>query len=203
MSNYIEGGNQLFPVFFRLDKLRLLVVGAGEVGWEKLGFMFRHCQTVKSIRVVAPEVREEIRGLEKDFDGVFEIREKKFSEDDLEDIDLVFIATCFNDLNVEVHGLAKKHGKIVNVADTPELCDFYLSSVVKKGDLKIAISSNGKSPTLTKRMRELLTDVLPEEIDDLLQNLEEIRNELKGDFDDKVNKLNAITYKMKSTQKKS
>lgn len=203
MGNYIKGGNQLFPVFFRLDKLKVLVVGAGEVGWEKLGFMFRHCQSVKSIRVVAPDVREEIRTLENDFPETFEIREKKFSEDDLEGMDMVLIATCFNELNKEVHGLAKKHGKIVNVADTPELCDFYLSSIVKKGDLKIAISSNGKSPTLTKRMRELLTDALPEEVDDLLQNLEEIRNSLKGDFDDKVNKLNAITHKMKSVQKKS
>lgn len=203
MGNYIREGNQLFPVFFRLDKLNILVVGAGEVGWEKLGFMFRHCQTVKSIRVVAPEVREEIRTLEQDFEGTFEIRQKKFSEDDLDGMDLVLVATCFKELNIEVHSLAKKHGKIVNVADTPELCDFYLSSVVKKGDLKIAISSNGKSPTLTKRMRELLTEALPEEIDDLLQNLEEIRNGLKGDFDDKVNKLNAITHKMKTVQKKS
>lgn len=202
MGNYIRGGNQLFPVFFRMDKLSLLVVGAGEVGWEKLGFMFRHCQQAKHIRVVAPEVRDEIHELTADFPEIFDIRKKKFEESDLEGVDLVLIATCFKDLNLEVHALAKKHGKIVNVADTPELCDFYLSSVVKKGDLKMGISSNGKSPTLTKRMREMLTEALPEEIDDLLQNLEEIRNGLKGDFDDKVNKLNAITHKMKITQKK-
>ena len=195
------GGNQLFPVFMRMDRLRLLVVGAGEVGWEKLGFMFRHCQDVKSIRVVAPEVREEIRGLENQFPEVFEIKEKKFSEEDLQDIDVVLIATCFKELNIEVHSLAKKHGKLVNVADTPELCDFYLSSVVKKGDLKVAISSNGKSPTLTKRMRELLEEALPEEIDDLLQNLEEIRDSLKGDFDYKVKKLDEITSIMKNEKK--
>jgi len=202
MNEIITGGNQLFPVFFRFDKLSLLVVGAGEVGWEKLSFMFRHCQEIKHIRVVAPEIRSEIRELQSKFPEVIELHEKKFEETDLEGIDLVLVATCFNDLNIEVHALAKQHGKIVNVADTPDLCDFYLSSVVKKGDLKVAISSNGKSPTLTKRMRELLTDVLPEEIDDLLQNLEQIRADLKVDFDDKVNKLNAITHKMKTVQKK-
>ena len=112
-------------------------------------------------------------------------------------MDLVISATDIPDLNIEVHRLAKQKGKLINVADTPDLCDFYLASVVKKGDLKVAISSNGKSPTLTKRMREMLTDVLPEEIDDLLQNLAQIRDQLKGDFEEKVNKLNEITSEMK------
>ena len=86
-----------------------------------------------------------------------------------------------------------KKGKLVNVADMPELCDFYLSSVVKKGNLKIAISTNGKSPTIAKRLKDLFNELLPEEIDELLDNMQSVRNRLKGDFNDKVNQLNAIT----------
>ncbi len=199
----INGGNQLFPVFLRMDKLNLLVVGAGIVGWEKIGVMFKHCQNTLKIRVVAPEINEHIIELSNQNTNQFEIIRSDFNETHLEGMDIVIAATNIKELNKEVHRLAKLHNKLVNIADTPDLCDFYLSSVVKKGDLKIGISSNGKSPTLTKRLKEMLNDALPEEIDDLLQNMEEIRILLKGDFEDKVNKLNAITHKMKLNNSKN
>ena len=126
---------------------------------------------------------------------------KAFEEKDLEGKDVVLIATCIHELNKEVHSLAKKYKVLTNVADTPELCDFYLSSVVQKGDLKIAISSNGKSPTLTKRIREMLEDVLPDSISELLDKLKDIRNHLKGDFEYKVQKLDEITSIMKEKNK--
>jgi len=81
----------------------------------------------------------------------------------------------------------------VNVADTPDLCDFYLGGIVTKGNLKIAISTNGKSPTAAKRLRQLLEEVLPEEIDDLLDNLNAYRDTLKGDSEYKVKAMNEIT----------
>jgi precorrin-2 dehydrogenase/sirohydrochlorin ferrochelatase len=188
--------NELFPVFMKMDKLQLLVVGAGEVGFEKIGFMFRHCSNA-FLKVIAPEVNPAILKISEMHPSQFKIINKKFEPSDFEGVDLAIAATADPRLNKQVWEEAKKHKVLINVADTPDLCDFYLSSVVKKGDLKIAISSNGKSPTLTKRMRELLTDVLPEEIDDLLQNLAEIRDNLKGDFEYKVDKLNEITNTFK------
>lgn len=190
-------GNLLFPVFLKLDKLHTLIVGAGEVGWEKVGLMFKHAGNAQ-ITIVAPEIREEIKNLALEYPNQITLINRKFQEKDLEGKDLVIVATAFNDLNREVHRIAKQKDLIVNVADTPDLCDFYLSSVVKKGDLKIAISSNGKSPTLTKRMRELLEEVVPDEIDDLLENLKQIRDQLKGDFEYKVKKLDEITSVLKS-----
>ena len=88
---------------------------------------------------------------------------------------------------------AKFANRLVNVADNPALCDFYLSAVVQKGDLKIAISTNGKSPTLAKRLKEILADTLPEEIDSLMHNLQTLRLRLSGDFNSKVIRLNEIT----------
>ena len=195
-----QGGNLLFPIFVKMDKLKTLIVGGGEVGWEKLGMMFRHANNGK-IRLVAPEIKQEIVDLSEKYPELIELHYKKFDETDLREIDMVIVATADHDLNVSVHKTAKAHKILTNVADTPALCDFYLSSVVKKGDLKIAISSNGKSPTLTKRMRELLEDVLPEEIDDLLENLKEIRDQLKGDFEYKVQKLDEITSVFKNPTK--
>lgn len=194
-------GNLLFPAFLRLDKLQVLVVGAGEVGWEKLGMMFRHADN-GTIRVVAPEIREEIRNLAHAYPNQIELRQKPFAESDLEGIDIVIIATADNTLNRAVWEKAKARKILTNVADTPDLCDFYLSSVVKKGDLKVAISSNGKSPTLTKRIRELLEEVLPDEVEELLNNLEEVRSQLKGDFEYKVKKLDEITSVFKNDNKK-
>jgi precorrin-2 dehydrogenase / sirohydrochlorin ferrochelatase len=73
------------------------------------------------------------------------------------------------------------------------LCDFYLGSIVTKGDLKIAISTNGKSPTFSKRFRMMLEEVLPDELPQVLNNLRTIRDNLKGDFNYKIKKLNEIT----------
>jgi siroheme synthase-like protein len=84
----------------------------------------------------------------------------------------------------------------VNVADTPDLCDFYLGSTVKKGDLKIGISTNGKSPTLAKRMRETFEAILPDETQSLLDNLKLIRDSLDVEFSEKVRRLNEITSLM-------
>jgi precorrin-2 dehydrogenase/sirohydrochlorin ferrochelatase len=82
---------------------------------------------------------------------------------------------------------------LVNIADTPELCDFYLGGIVTKGNLKIAISTNGKSPTAAKRIRQLLEEVLPDELDELLENLNSYRATLKGDFEYKVKAMNEVT----------
>lgn len=197
----MEKGNLLFPVFLRLDQLNLLIVGGGYVGWEKLGMMFRHADNAK-VTLVAPEIKEEIVNLAKEYPNQITLIQRPFEEQDLEGKDVVLIATCIHELNKEVHYLAKKHKLLTNVADTPELCDFYLSSVVQKGDLKIAISSNGKSPTLTKRIREMLEDVLPDSIAELLDKLKDIRNHLKGDFEYKVQKLDEITSVMQEKNKK-
>ncbi len=82
---------------------------------------------------------------------------------------------------------------MVNVADTPELCDFYLGGIVTKGHVKVAISTNGKSPTTAKRLRQFFEDVIPENIDDLVQNLNRFRKTIKGDFEHKVQTLNNVT----------
>lgn len=188
-------GNLLFPVFFRLDKLQLLIVGGGAVGWEKVDAIFRNSGNAH-VTIVAPEIREEIKELASRFPNL-RLFYKPYDASDLEGKDLVIAATCIHELNAQVQLDAKAKRILCNVADTPESCDFYMCSVVKKGDLKIAISTNGKSPTFAKRVREMLEDILPEGIDSILDNLTKIREKLKGDFEYKVKKLDEITSVMK------
>jgi siroheme synthase-like protein len=82
---------------------------------------------------------------------------------------------------------------LLNIADTPGLCDFYLSSIVQKGDLKIAISTNGKSPTLAKRLKEVFSELFPDELDEVLLNLHTLRDRMKGNLPEKIRKLNELT----------
>ncbi len=194
-----HSGNQLFPVFFRLDKLKLLIVGGGAVGLEKISAILKNSSNAY-ILVVAPEIKEEIKLLANQYPGLHLVY-KPYDSSDLQDKDLVIAATNIHDLNTQVYQDAKEKRILCNVADTPDICDFYLSSVVKKGDLKIAISTNGKSPTFAKRMREMLEEILPEEIDSVLENLQLIRQQLKGDFESKVKKLDEITSVMKGKPK--
>ena len=102
-------------------------------------------------------------------------------------------ATDDKSVNRQIRNESKERFLLVNVADTPELCDFYLGGIVTKGNLKIAISTNGKSPTTAKRLRQLLEEVLPDEINDLLENLNAYRATLKGDFEYKVKAMNEVT----------
>ncbi|MCZ0211537.1 hypothetical protein OZK63_39955, partial [Streptomyces sp. UMAF16] len=83
-----------------------------------------------------------------------------------------------------------------------DICDFYLSSVVQKQNLKIAISTNGVSPTMAKRIKEILHNSLPDDIETTLNNLQQIRKYLTGDFSEKVAQLNKLTETLIKQNKK-
>ncbi|MET0395023.1 MAG: TSUP family transporter [Chitinophagaceae bacterium] len=183
--------NQLYPVFLKLQELRLLLIGGGNVALEKLSSLLSNSPAT-NITLVAPSVREEVRQLIAAHPGC-SIIERTFEAPDLEDKDLVICATDDKSLHAAVKRLANEKGILVNVADTPELCDFYLGSIVQKGQLKIAISTNGQSPTAAKRIREVLQEALPEELDQMIENLNKVRNNLNGDFEYKVKRMNEIT----------
>lgn len=189
----MEKRNPLYPIFLKLHTLNMLIVGAGEVGYEKLSFILKSSPDA-NIKMVAPWVNPEIEELlEKMPHNRVKIICRPFETADVEGMDLVVAATNLNDLNLEVRRVAKAAGKLINVADTPDQCDFYLGSIVTRGNLKVAISTNGQSPTFAKRFRQVLEDILPENTSDLLGNLKIVRDRLKGDFAYKVDKLNELT----------
>ena len=195
----MENGNELFPVFFRLDQLNMLIVGGGLVGLEKVSAVYKNSPYAK-VTLVAPDINPEITELAKTHPDLIIVK-KEYEESDLLNKKLVIAATTIKPLNIRVASDARKNNILINVADTPALCDFYLSSIVSKGNLKIAISTNGKSPTFAKRIRELLEEVIPVNVDQMLDNLKEIRLKLEGDFDFKMKKLEEITsvFKNKKT----
>lgn len=186
--------NDLFPIFLKLKEVPILLVGGGNVGLEKLEALLKNDPDAL-VHVVAPEIREEIKELVQTHKGIT-LEFRAYEPNDLDAFRVAILATDQPELHKEIKKLALVKKVLVNVADTPDLCDFYLGSTVKKGALKIGISTNGQSPTLAKRIRELLEVVLPDDTPQLLKNLKAIRDRLKGDFEYKVNKLNDITTKM-------
>ena len=183
--------NELFPVFLKLQNFRTLLVGAGNVGLEKLEAMLNNSPKA-NITIVGERVLTEIKELLNHHQHV-QLFERRFKEQDLIGVELVILATDDKQLHHYIRGIAKEKGLLVNVADTPDLCDFYLSSIVKKGNLKIAISTNGKSPTVAKRIKQIINESLPDEIDDTLAQMSKLRDTLKGDFAYKVRKMNEAT----------
>ena len=183
--------NNLYPIFLKVHELNILLVGGGFVATEKLEFLLKS-SPLAQVTVVSKEFRLEFLEVAEKSDTVTLI-EDIYHEKYLGGKHLVIGATDNKAVNRQIRDESKERFLLVNIADTPELCDFYLGGIVTKGNLKIAISTNGKSPTTAKRLRQLLEDVLPEEIDDLLQNLNAYRETLKGDFEFKVKAMNEIT----------
>lgn len=187
----LSEGNVLFPVFLKLNKIQTVVVGGGNVGLEKVEALLKNDPKAR-IRIIAPLILPALQEL-ADGSEFIEILNRKVRGGDLKGADLLILATDDYSLHEKLKKKAKKLRLLTNVADTPDLCDFYLGSTVKKGDLKIGISTNGKSPTFAKRFREVLEDVLPDSTPELLNQLKTIRDDLKGDFNEKVERLNEIT----------
>jgi len=187
----IEAQNKLFPVFLKLENFHVLIVGGGKVGLEKITAILNN-SPLTEITLVATSISDEIKQLAEGKENV-ELHERPFLEEDLNDKELVIVAVNNKQTSIEIKQLAQSRGLLTNVADTPEQCDFYLGSIVQKGQVKIAISTNGKSPTLAKRIRETFEDSFPENINESLASLTEVRKYLKGNFSDKVNQLNEIT----------
>jgi precorrin-2 dehydrogenase len=141
----------LFPMFMKLDGRQALVVGAGKVGEPKIGGLL---ETGARVRVVAldatPAVREWARA------GKIELELRTFANADLGGAFLVVVATNSRTLNERIYHEAQQLGVLCNVVDVPDLCDFYYPSIVRRGDLQIAVSTAGQSPSLAQKIRQQL-----------------------------------------------
>lgn len=194
----LQERNELFPIFLKLNQLRLLIVGGGYVGMEKLQAVISNAPSA-TITLVASKISDEIKELSKEYPTI-SLVEKPYHISDFDNIDIAIAAINDPIVSRQVATDAKSKGILVNAADKPDWCDFYLGSVVQKGNLKIAISTNGKSPTIAKRLKEVLDETLPDEIDTLLNSMQNIRNKMSGDFTEKVRQLNELTKNLSQKQ---
>ena len=182
--------NELYPIFLKVSKLNVMIIGGGTVGFEKLSFMLKSSPNANVV-VAAKDFSEEMISLAKKHK--IPLMWRPYSKNLLHKQHMVIAATNNREVNKEIHGDAKSKQLLVNVADTPDLCDFYLGGIVTRGNVKVAISTNGKSPTMAKRLRQFFEEIIPENVDDLVENLNIYRRSIKGNFNDKVFHLNNLT----------
>jgi precorrin-2 dehydrogenase len=177
----------LFPMFMKLAGRQCLVVGAGKIGQEKIGGLL---ETGARIRVVALEATPVVR--EWAHAGKIGLELRSFSPNDLNGAFLAIVATASRALNERVYSEAERRGVLCNVVDVPDLCDFYYPSVVRRGDLQIAVSTSGQSPSLAQKIRQQLEIQFGPGYADWVAELGETRRLILASDLDKARKLDLL-----------
>jgi len=163
----------LQPIFLKLDGRPGLLVGAGNVALEKLNTLL---SSGIRLRVVAPEVKSEVRAFAAE--GKIELVERRFTPEDLDGNFIVIAATDDPEVNAAVYRESVARGILVNSVDDPPHCDFYFGSVVRRGDLQVAISTAGESPAVSQQLRREIDEQLPDDLGAWLAQVGDLRREI-------------------------
>ena len=163
----------LFPMFLKLTARRCVVVGAGAIAESKIESLL---EAEAQVTVVAPEALPRVRAWAEGGDIVWVKRE--YREGDLAGAFLAVAATASPEVNRAVFAEAQERGVLVNAVDDPPFCDFYFPSVVRRGELQIAISTAGESPALAQRLRKEINAALPLDTGEWLMELGRLRREV-------------------------
>lgn len=177
----------LFPMFMKLAGKRCLVVGAGQVGEPKIAGLI---DTGASIHVVATEAGRQVYEWARA--GKIDLELRTFSENDLDGKFLAVVATASESLNQLIYHEAKRRGVLCNVVDVPEYCDFFYPAVVRRGDLQIAISTSGQSPSLAQKLRQQLERQFGPGYEEWVRQLGETRRLILASDLDKAIKLELL-----------
>lgn len=162
-----------FPIYLEMSGRRCLVVGGGEVAERKTAALL----TAEAlVTVLSPDVTETIADWLKQ--KAISVMPRYYQPGDLAQFDLVFIATDDPQVNAAIYREGKSYGIWVNSADDPLRCDFILPSVLRRGELTVAVSTGGHSPALARTIREELELYFTQEYESLAALAAEVRKEL-------------------------
>jgi precorrin-2 dehydrogenase/sirohydrochlorin ferrochelatase len=163
----------LFPMFLKLTARPCVVVGAGTIAEGKIASLL---EAEARVTVIAPEALPRVREWAEGGDVTWVQRE--YREGDLAGAFLAVAATATAEVNRAVFAEATERGVLVNAVDDPPFCDFYFPSIVKRGELQIAISTAGESPALAQRLRKEINAALPLDVGEWLMELGRLRREV-------------------------
>jgi siroheme synthase-like protein len=175
---------ELYPIFMKMSGRPVLVVGGGSVGTRKVHGLLA---AGTSVTLVSPVVTDFLRELADS--GRIAWRARPFEECDLDGMGLAMVATNDRVLNERVVLAAHARGILVNVADVPDLCDFFLPSILERGPLMVAISTTGAAPALARRIRDELKTIFPPSLGKYVALLGHFRSEVKRLAPDKLKKV--------------
>jgi siroheme synthase-like protein len=165
----------LLPIFLRLERRPVLVVGAGTVALAKIESLRA---SGAALTVVAPAAVQPIQDLASE--GGLVWHRRLFAPHDLVGMFLVIAATNNASVNRAVYDEALARNVLCNAVDDPPNCDFYFGSIVRRGDLQIAISTAGESPALAQRLRHEFDAQLPAAFGPWLAEIGQLRREIRS-----------------------
>ncbi len=184
----------LYPMFVDVEGRRCLVVGGGPVATERVAKLIDHGAVV---RLVSPEITPELADMVAS-GAVAEHRARAYRPEDLDDCLLVVAATNLDAINRMVWQDAEARDLLCNVATAPELCGFVVPSVVRRGELAIAVTTGGASPVVAAHVRRRLETMFGPEWEALVDLMRDLRGELKARHPDVAARRRAVERLMES-----
>ncbi len=167
----------LYPINLELDDMRITIIGGGNVSYRK-------CKNFldfgKSVRVVSPEFIDEFENIKNDIELIYDT----YKQDYIKDSFIVIAATNNKELNKNIGIYCKSVGKLVNVVDNITLSNYTVPSYLKRGDLLLSVSTNGKSPSLSSKIKKELEEKYDDSYEEYLNILGEIRKKVIKKYKD-------------------
>ena len=174
-----------YPVNLNLDNMEIIIVGGGNVALRKcMNFL----DFGKSVTVLAPDFDSRFLEIGNKVDLINDI----FREEYIDKFDIVVAATDDKEVNEEIACICRKKSKLINVVDSRDLSDFTVSSYVKRGDLLIGISTGGKIPALSAKIRRELEEIYDESFAEYVDLLGELREKIIKNYEDKIERKEVL-----------
>jgi len=176
--------NNLYPIYVKLKNKVCVVVGGGSIAFRKIQALLR---AEADVTLISPELNNDLLNLVDQ--SKINYLNRKFQQGDLDNAFLVVAATNDSSVNLQIWNEANTRNILINVVDVPSLCNFYVPSVVRDGDLALAISTNGKAPYLSKLLRLKFENYLsPFNFKKLIDRIYHKRQELKALYPNDIQK---------------
>ncbi len=178
--------NKLFPIFLKLTGKKVLIVGGGLIALQKIQALL---STDAKLVVMAPVIIPEVKAQQGEFPNFRKIEfvEREYQLGDEKEFFLVIAATDIAELNEVIYYRCQDQSILVNSVDKPDNCDFYIPSVIESGDIKVAISTNGKAPSVSQRMRKDLQSMVDQRYKDLVTLIHEFRIKVQAKIEGQAN----------------
>lgn len=167
-----------FPAFIRFDNKKILIIGGGNIAFEKLEHLL---DFTNNITLISLNFNEKIKNLINK--NSLSFIQKNYLEGDIRDFDIVIAAIDNLDLQEQIYFETRKYNCLCNCVDLKEYCDFIFPAYIKKGDLIIAISTSGSSPAVAKQLKIWLNNLIPNSINDFLLEMKEYRKTIPKGMD--------------------
>lgn len=162
-----------FPAFLQLDNKKVLLVGGGNIAYEKIEKLL---DFTNDIKIIALDVNQQMKDIIKK--NNLELEVKAYVQGDIKDFSLVVIAVDDIALQAEIFNESKDYKCLCNAVDSVNYCDFIFPSYVKENDLTIAISTSGASPAFAKHFKSYIKGLIPSNVSDFLKEMKELRQTL-------------------------